>query len=406
MFISFFVFKKEEEKTNKNISVILETEEGNIESKTFPSKNDYEYLSTECENTSDNINTIFNESTWKLNLSVEEESIDGNFYCNIYFKEKSKLASDIIIDKYSENNTDGLIKLEQPATEQTPELVEYRYSGSNNVVKNYVSFNNETWRIIGVIPTDDGTGNYENRLKIIREESIGDYSWDTSVSTINSGWGINQWGSSGSYEGADLMRLLNPGYESESVNNSLYWNRGSGTCYNDYNNGTTACDFSSTGLAENAKQMIDNAKWYTPASNRDITASESYAEERASTTTQFIDTGISVTRTTNWTGKVGLMYPSDYGYASSGCRSGEQTLYNYGNETCIGTNWLYKSISEHLLEPGNEYPNRVRYINETGYIGRTLANNPYEIRPTVYLNSKIKIASGDGTIENSYQLSL
>ena len=90
IFISFFAFKKEEEKTNKNISVILETEEGNIKSKTFPSKNDYEYLSTECENISNFININFNKETWKLNLKIEEESVDGNFYCNIYFKEKRK----------------------------------------------------------------------------------------------------------------------------------------------------------------------------------------------------------------------------------------------------------------------------------------------------------------------------
>ena len=51
VFISFFVFKKDEKIENKNISVILETEEGNIETNTFPSKKDYEYLSTECENT-------------------------------------------------------------------------------------------------------------------------------------------------------------------------------------------------------------------------------------------------------------------------------------------------------------------------------------------------------------------
>ena len=90
IFISFFVFKKEEEKENKNISVILETEEGNIESNTFPNKNDYEYLSTECKNTSDNINTTFNEETWKLNLNVEEERIDGKFNCTVHFKENIK----------------------------------------------------------------------------------------------------------------------------------------------------------------------------------------------------------------------------------------------------------------------------------------------------------------------------
>ncbi len=90
MFISFFIFKKDEEKINKNISVILETEEGNIETNTFPSKNDYEYLSTECKNTEDNINTTFNDETWKLNLNVEEERIDGKFNCTVHFKENIK----------------------------------------------------------------------------------------------------------------------------------------------------------------------------------------------------------------------------------------------------------------------------------------------------------------------------
>ena len=82
------------------------------------------------------------------------------------------------------------------------------------------------WRIIGVFPVDDGTGNYEERLKIIREESIGDifmgYKCNMQLTLV---YGINQWGETGTYNGADLMRLLNPGYESESVNGSLYWNR-------------------------------------------------------------------------------------------------------------------------------------------------------------------------------------
>ena len=35
------------------------------------------------------------------------------------------------------------------------DITEYRYRGANP--KNYVTFNNEVWRIIGVFPTDDGT---------------------------------------------------------------------------------------------------------------------------------------------------------------------------------------------------------------------------------------------------------
>ena len=80
---------KKEKENNESISIILETEEGNIESDTFPSKEDYEYSSLVCENTSDEVNATFNEETWKLNLSVEEEEIDGVFNCQIHFKENT-----------------------------------------------------------------------------------------------------------------------------------------------------------------------------------------------------------------------------------------------------------------------------------------------------------------------------
>ena len=345
-----------------------------------------------------------NQSANIINNTLTVSNVTNNTTCTVKYREPT--GADTIIAKATEGNSEGLIKIDQPATGQTEAQTEYRYSGSNDVVKNYVTFNNETWRIIGVFPTDDGTGNIENRVKIIREESIGDYSWDTSNSSINYGYGINQWGSSGDYEGADLMRLLNPGYESENVNNSLYWNSGSGTCYNERNNATTACDFSSTGLTENAKEMIDNAKWYTSASNYNITASESYAEERSSTTKQFTDEGITVTRTTNWTGKVGLMYPSDYGYASSGCRNGEQNFYYYDDESCTSTNWLYNSDYQWLLAPSPENRSYVRYVHSAGYVDRYDADDTNGARLVTYLSSSVKITGGNGTLSSPYELEI
>ena len=49
-----------------------------------------------------------------------------------------------------------------------------RYYGA--APNNYVSFNNELWRIIGVI---------DGKIKIIRNESIGDMQWN---STLNNNW--------------------------------------------------------------------------------------------------------------------------------------------------------------------------------------------------------------------------
>ena len=405
VFISFFVFKKDEEIENKNISVILETEEGNIKSKVFPSKSEYEYDKVVCENTSNNVDVTFDEEEWKLDLSVEEESIDGNFNCTVYFKEKSKIASDVIVRKYTENNNDGLIRITQSQTEQTPELTEYRYSGSNEEVKNYVNFNNETWRIIGVSPVNDGSGTYEERMKIIRNSSIGSYSWDTSGSSLNTGSGSNQWGASGSYTGSDLMRLLNTG---------LYYNRTSGTCYVGKTNATKSCNFTSTGLTEEAKNMIGDAKWYTAAiygNNLNYTTSTLYGVERGSTI-GVSDIGMTITKTISWTGKIGITYLSDYGYASDGCRNGEQTLSYYSNETCTSTNWMYDSTSmlwtiSALRMSGQETGRyRVAYINSNGSVYGRSTYDAVGIKPTVYLKPEIEIISGDGTKDNPYNLSL
>ena len=150
VFISFFVFKKDEEKENKNISVILETEEGNIETNKFPSKNDYEYLSTECENTSDNINTIFNESTWKLNLSVEEEKIDGEFNCTVHFREKEyKVEVDVengSTDKIFQNivkNNDAKFNL-TPNTGYSMSTVSCTNNQNASITNNVLTVSNVT----------------------------------------------------------------------------------------------------------------------------------------------------------------------------------------------------------------------------------------------------------------------
>ena len=105
-----------------------------------------------------------------------------------------------------------------------------RYYGAspNNYIyfncDSYPSTNCELWRIIGV---------FDGKIKLIRNSAIGSYSWDTSASSVNGGDGVNEWSQ------ADLMKLLNPGHESESVGESLYYNSKSGTCYN--GNVTVSC---------------------------------------------------------------------------------------------------------------------------------------------------------------------
>ena len=343
---------------------------------------------SQSANMNDNILTVSN--------------ITNNTTCTVTFKQLT--AAEYIIAKATEGNSEGLITIDQPETEQTPAQTEYRYSGSNDVVKNYVTFNNETWRIIGVFPTDDGTGKFKNRIKIVREESVGEYVWDGDYSFNY----YNQWGSSGSYEGADLMMVLNPGYENNTVNNSLYWNRGSGSlCYYTFDGNPGSCDFTTTGLMEETKGMIDDALWYTSSINNNITTSDAYVAERANTTTQFSD---SVTRTTNWVGKVGLLYASDYGYASSECYEdvllADDNEKDYRQSKCTNTNWLYNNTNYFLLTSSIYGRMYLSPVGSDGYIGKmTLTYSLLNIRPSIYLSTNVIITGGNGTKSNPYILS-
>ena len=288
------------------------------------------------------------------------------------------------------------------ATEQTTALTDYRYIGANP--NNYIKFNDELWRIIGVFDTDDGTGKVEKRLKIIRNEPIGSYSWDNKDTTTGAenNYGKNEWAE------ARLNYLLNPGHESETNGGSLYWNRKSGTCYKGQNNSTTSCDFTSTGLTDTAKSMIGDAKWYLGGSSiyNDVTPPMFYTRERGTT----VYSGHS----TSWIGKVGLMYPSDYGYATSGGSSTNRNsclakeLYNWdssGYSDCKNNDWMYNgSIWQWTMSPRADGSYHVFIVGTTGYVSHYYAYDTSAGRPVVYLKSTIKVISGSGTTSSPYIL--
>ena len=295
-----------------------------------------------------------------------------------------------------------------------------RYVGANPC--NYVKIDNEIWRIIGVMNNiDDGTGKKESRIKLIRNESIGAYSWDSSESSVNNGFGVNEWSQ------ADLMKLLNPGYESESVGGSLYYNNSSGNCYSNNNNATKACNFTTTGIKTNLKNLVGNTLWHTGTNGtNDYTsasyglASHFYSYERSGNNGKICTSSTScndtVTRTTTWNGKIGLMYPSDYGYATSGGSTSNRTsclnkeLFSWDDSSysdCKNNDWLYNSNSwQCTISPRarSSSANYVFYVNSYGPVDRNGASDAGLVRPSVYLISKTSILGGEGTLENPYEI--
>ena len=284
-----------------------------------------------------------------------------------------------------------------------------RYYGASP--KNYVYFNCETypstncelWRIIGV---------FDGKIKLMRNESIGNYSWDTSASSVNSGYGVNEWSQ------ADLMKLLNPGHESESVGGSLYYNSKSKTCYNRNNNATTSCNFTSTGIKnDTTRNMIAETTWNLGGwDTSNIYSNVMYEKERGTTVISNPSDGI--TRTTTWTGKIALAYPSDYGFATDLSKC-SQTLSNYDSSTdsyaCRNNDWMYSIITNSgsgygwLLTPSSSDAYVAFNVNSDGYVGShndviNYVYIEYGVAPVLYLGSDQDIVAGDGSQSNPYKL--
>ena len=240
---------------------------------------------------------------------------------------------------------------------------EYRYRGGDSVVKNYVTFNNETWRIIGIIPTEDTSGNVENRIKIIRDESIGNKKWSENSTSV---W---------------IITTLN-----------TYLN-------NDYYN----------TLSTDAKNMIGTTKYYLGGyKDSKMTTDVMWQYERkndANRSGYYYETNPVVQ--SDASKKIAIMYASDYGYGASKECTSNLTAYD-GSASCKTTNnWLDKSANTWLLPQNSEYKREVFYVNSSGYVGIYFVYNAeFAVRPVLSLSSKVKISGGEGTSGSPYTLSI
>ena len=154
--------------------------------------------------------------------------------------------------------------------------------------------------------------------------------------------------------------------------------------------------------------MIGDAKWYLGGtadydSSSNGLASHFYKYERGTT--------VYSGRSTNWTGKVGLIYPSDYGYATSGNSSTTRAtclakeLYNWdGASACYQNDWLFKSSYMWSLSPRSSDGYIVFGVRSGGYVRNYVASFTYGVWPVVYLKSTIKVTTGTGSSDSPFIL--
>ena len=251
-----------------------------------------------------------------------------------------------------------------------------RYEGKNP--NNYVWFNNEYWRIIGVFDSGSHGQNGKNLVKIIRADVLDGIAWHKS--------NTNDW------TAASLNSLLN----------GAYYNAQDGTssdyCYG-YNTIATAnCDYTKKGIQAGYRSMIANVTWYLGGySSTRATAESFYGYERGTT--------VYSGRPTTTTGYIGLMYPSDYGYSvlSSSCAR-TTNLDSYNSSACAGQSWLYGKGTEWTLTPNSSTSSTMFPASSYGSVGsgNLRVNWGNGVRPVLYLDASVYKIDGEGTLDKPY----
>ena len=232
----------------------------------------------------------------------------------------------------------------------------YTYKGANP--NNYITFNNEMWRIISV--------GADNTVKIVRNDILTNSYW-SSTTNCPDGMpfptdyiGCNKW----AYPAA-LNTYLNEDYYN--------------TFFSNIKNIVTSHNFKIgiINYGQNSLQEIIEAE------NSNL-----------------------------WEGNIGLITLSDYLNANNNVEQcGNLTLNNTNYSTCVSTNWLYNGIDYWTIigaSVADDTTNLVYYITSNGKIdydgaggNNILTIEEYGVRPVVYLTSSITL-TGDGTEGNPY----
>ena len=252
----------------------------------------------------------------------------------------------------------------------------YRYEGKNP--NNYIYFNNELWRIIGVFDSSSHGKTGEYLTKIIRNDSLGGYAWDKT--------GNNNWATS------SLYNLLNTNYYNATDGTS------SGNCYQYSTTITGNCDYTVTGIQSDYRSMVENVTWYLGGKDRpdNYTAEAFYTGERDSTS-------IYSGNTTSISNYIGLMYVSDYGYSvlSSSCAR-TTNLYYYNTSECGGSSWLKTGTPEWTITHRTSSSSHSFRLYNTASLNSYNPFYGFATRPVLYLKSNTQKINGTGTISNPY----
>ncbi len=350
--------------------------------------------------------SIKEEKTYKLRLWLDENANNDTMKQSFKIKVSIKgydwdgtIANYLITNR---NNSllyhNGTIK-DMDGNIIDAEDLSYRYSGGNDIVHNYVCFGSSEekcpeenlYRIIGLFQNNQNQ--YE--MKIIK---------------------------------ATLATSTSLGVNAAFDGDSYYWNYSKTEEYegketNDWGKSNLNIDNLNGYYLNEYLKPKDDGKWYSMIKKHTwITAGNTvdkivpwneflYIKQVYENEIENPNVGIVLSNVAKEvTAKVGLMYINDYGYATYKKAWYEKSLNYYDNEEVKENNWMYRGTYEWTITRNATYDNHVYSIDINGNIigsnGNGVKDWAFHARPTMYLDTNVKIISGTGTANNPYVIDI
>ena len=344
--ISLILINKNTNKTFKyKGSTIALTVDGNSTT-SFPTSGKYN-VTVNCNNAKGR----WNPKTWKLEIT----KITGTVTCDVSFNSSVSNLTTVVNNKATRNENGK------------------RYQGKNP--DNYIWFNDELWRIIGNVPVclESGCEATENRVKIIRNDSIGSIKF----------------GNNSTWMGSNIQNLLNTCYLGKTSSCDSY-------CYTSSTSSKGTCDYSSDGIdtTDYYGKMVEDVYFNVGAGDETYkTAANYYTQEIATHAAS--------------ASKIGLMYASDWGYAIedfTGVLGDSGSPQSYSDK-----NWLFSNGMERIMSVYSSllplYSDNHGYLSG-GSITGFAAQNGASIRPVLYLKSNVYVVSGTGSKVDPYRIGM
>ena len=291
------------------------------------------------------------KGTYKIKAYVLDSNNKISEFITKNIEITSMRLSEYIMSQYTGTQGENNIYYHDSRLSHGDKDNSYRYAGASADVKNYICIGSSAttcptdnlYRIIGVFGDNNHGVSGQQLVKVIKNTTYGKLAWNTSNS--------NDWAS------ATLNKTINTSFITEK----LY----------------------------EIENKIATVTWKVSGyDNANSTVNTLYTAEITNTTKTH-------------TAKIGLMYVSDYGYATIP-DYWTTNLYNYSSAAknkdwlCLGsTEWL---VSPFTFKSGSKLSASAWIVNSSGYVSGSInLTDTFEVRPSFYLLSSVNYIGGDGT---------